>query len=401
MTHQTRSGLSLATVLAVLVALAVGAAGGYFLPKPDADEKNNKARARTEAAEKRITALGRIQPAGGVVPVFGPPGDQIVELSEKLTAGAVFKKGDVLGKLKSAELRTREVAVADIQLKEADAALKAAEEAGKKRIAAARAELAQAKASEKADLEALEVKTKFLKYAADTAAKQVKRVEDLKAGGVRSIADEDIEKAKLQQKQAEAEHDGSVLLAAKTRATYKATIEAADAKIAAAEADLEAEKAKAPVKSGAEKLELARQMAGLTVLRAPIDGKVLKVVGRVGQPTGLEPVAQMANLDDLTAVTEVYESDVKKLREWLAAGGVKAEVTNPALGEGVTLTGVVASADVSQMIARNTVFAMGPREDADRRVVEVVAHLSSLTPDQKALASGLVGLQVTVVLSQK
>jgi len=80
---------------------------------------------------------------------------------------------------------------------------------------------------------------------------------------------------------------------------------------------------------------------------------------------------------------------------------VRAEVNNPALGDGVTLKGDVSSADVSQMIARNTVFAMGPREDADRRVVEVVAHLSNLTDAQKTLASGLVGLQVTVVLTPK
>ena len=45
------------------------------------------------------------------------------------------------------------------------------------------------------------------------------------------------------------------------------------------------------------------------------------------------------------------------------------------------------------MIARNQVFAMGPREDADRRVVEVVVHLDAAgTAD----AGRFVGLQVTV-----
>src|SRR5215207_8583501 len=104
--HCFRPGLSLGTVLAVLVALAVGGAGGYFFPKPDANAAKNKARS-TEESGKRITALGRLQPAGGVIPVFGPPGDQIVELDEKLAPGVTLEKGKVIGKLKSAELRDR------------------------------------------------------------------------------------------------------------------------------------------------------------------------------------------------------------------------------------------------------------------------------------------------------
>jgi HlyD family secretion protein len=371
--HRFRPGLSLGTVLAVLVALAVGGAGGYFFPKPDASATKNKARS-TDDGKPRITALGRLQPAGGIVPLFGPPGDQIVELDEKLAPGVTLKKGDVIGKLKSAEMRDREVTVADIQLKEAQTALDAAVKAGNERIAAARAELKQAEDNEKTDVAALEIKARFLKYAAEVAATQVDRVKNLRGTGVR-VAEEDIEKAELQLEQAKAERDGAAAMVEKTKATYQSSIAVARAKIAAAEADLAAEKAKAPVKSGAEKLKLARAMADLTTLRAPIDGQVLKVVGRTGQPTGLEPVLQMANLDNLTAVAEVYESDVKALNEWLAGGGVKADVTNPALGD-AKLSGTVTSADISQMIARNTVFAMGPREDADRRVVEVVVRLT-------------------------
>ena len=47
------------------------------------------------------------------------------------------------------------------------------------------------------------------------------------------------------------------------------------------------------------------------------------------------------------------------------------------------------------MIARNQVFALGPREDSDRRVVEVVVHLN---PDATADAGRFVGIQVTVTL---
>src|SRR5205823_6234673 len=134
--------------------------------------------------------------------------------------------------------------------------------------------------------------------------------------------------------------------------------------------------------------------ADLTILKAPVAGTVLKVTGREGQPTGMDPVLQMADLSVMTAVAEVYESDVERLAGWVRAGPVRAEVKNPALPR--PLIGVVKSdQDITRMIARNQVFAMGPREDADRRVVEVVLHLD---PSAAADAGLFVGLQVTVTL---
>ena len=84
----------------------------------------------------------------------------------------------------------------------------------------------------------------------------------------------------------------------------------------------------------------------------------------------------MADLSKMTAVAEVYESDVERLAAWVHAGPVKAEVKNPALPH--PLNGEVKSdQDIARMIAKNQVFAMGPREDADRRVVQVTVHLDN------------------------
>ena len=66
----------------------------------------------------------------------------------------------------------------------------------------------------------------------------------------------------------------------------------------------------------------------------------------------------MADLSKMTAVAEVYESDVERLAAWVHAGPVKAEVKNPALPH--PLNGVVKSdQDIARMIAKNQVFAMG------------------------------------------
>jgi HlyD family secretion protein len=103
----------------------------------------------------------------------------------------------------------------------------------------------------------------------------------------------------------------------------------------------------------------------------------------------------MGDLSQMVAVAEVYESDVGQLATWVRSAPIPADVTNPALPK--PLKGTVRSeADISRMIARNQVFAMGPREDADRRVVEVVVHLN---PADAAAASRFVGLQVTVAFA--
>ena len=211
------------------------------------------------------------------------------------------------------------------------------------------------------------------------------------------MADEDIEKAELLNAQADAELTATKATRDKTQTTYEETEKSAQAKIDAAKAELDEALARAPIKSSEEKLTLAKQTSELTIIKAPVAGAVLKVVGREGQPTGIEPILQMADLGKMTAVAEVYESDVERLAGWVRSGPVTAEITNPALPK--ALKGVVRSeADITRMIARNQVFAMGPREDADRRVVEVVVHLDA---DAAADAARFVGLQVTVAVAPR
>ncbi|MFO0825016.1 MAG: HlyD family efflux transporter periplasmic adaptor subunit [Gemmataceae bacterium] len=276
---------------------------------------------------------------------------------------------------------------------EAKTSLKFAEQAGKQKVLAAEAELNLAKANKASDLAALDAKQDYLKLQAETAKGGVTRLEKLRMGGS-PVAEETMEKAKLLAAQAEAEFKAGEALREKTKTTYEESEKAAAAKVAAAKADLDEALARVPTKSAEEKLTLAKQLAEQTILKAPIEGTVLKVIGREGQPTGMDSILQMADLNTMTAVAEVYESDVERLTKWVKAGPVKAEIKNPALPR--ALNGTVNSAqDISRMVAKNQVFAMGPREDADRRVIEVIVHLA---PEASAAASHFVGLQVTVTL---
>jgi HlyD family secretion protein len=390
-TSRRRPGRALAMLIVALVAVAAGGAAGYFLanrlPKPNANTDPGP------APPDKITALGRLQPEGGVVPVYGPPGDRIAKLYP-LAPGASLQVDDPIAELASYKDRLLEVQVAETQLTEAKSARDAAERAGNQKIRAAQAELNQAKANKVSDLAAIDAKLDYLAIQAKSAAKQVARLKDLKDKGG-TVADEDFEKVELLQAQADAELAATRAMRKKTETTYDETQKAAEAKIDAAKAELEEALARAPIKSSEEKLALAKQVRELTIIRAPVAGTVLKVIGREGQPTGLEPILQMAALGKMTVVAEVYESDVERLAGWVRSKPVPVEVTNPALPKALAGT-VRTESDITRMIARNQVFAVGPREDADRRVVEVVVHLD----DASAAAAGrFVGLQVTVAFT--
>jgi len=389
-----RAGRTLTTLLVVLVTAAVAGAAGYFLAgrmgTPAGTKTGGEA---TPDTREKVTALGRLQPESGVVPVYGPPGDRIGKLYP-VAPGTKLKEGVPIAELASRKDRLQEVQVAETQLTEAKTARDAAKRAGELKIRAAEAELNQAKANKVSDLAAIKAKIDFIEVQVKAATKQVDRLKGLRAKGV-TVADEDIEKAELLKAQADAELAATQAMQEKTKTTYEETEKAAQAKLDAAKAELEEALARAPIKSSEEKLTLAKQLSDLTIIKAPISGTVLKVIGRDGQPTGIEPILQMADLSKMTAVAEVYESDVERLAGWVRTKPVNAEITNPALPK--PLKGVVRSEqDIARMIARNQVFAMGPREDADRRVVEVIVHLDdSATTD----AGRFVGLQVDVTLT--
>lgn len=393
-----RPGRALTTIIVAILAIAAGIGVGYYIATryPNLTTGTTKSPAPgTTASKDKITALARLQPENGVIPVYGPPGDRIAKLYP-LAPGTELQAGTPIAELASRKDRLLEVQVAETQLTEAKTARDASERAGKQKIRAAEAELNQAKANKKSDLAALQAKLDYLDLQAKSAAKQVQRMEELREKKV-TVADEDIEKAKLLQAQADAELAANNALKDKTQITYEETEKAAQARVDAAKAELEEALARAPIKSSEEKLALARQISDLTIIKAPVAGTVLKVIGRDGQPTGVEPILQMADLSKMTVVAEVYESDVAQLAGWVKSAPVQAEVTNPALPKALKGT-VNNEADITRMISRNQVFAMGPREDTDRRVVEVTVHLDDAST---ADAARFVGLQVTVAFTPK
>jgi HlyD family secretion protein len=309
------------------------------------------------------------------------------------------KAGQPLVDLASRAERTTEVDVARVQLDEAKAVVEKARTAADAKIAAAELESANLAADEGADVKALTLQVDVLAKNKDYSAEQVRKIANLKTQRV-SIAQDEQDQAELMLAKAEAEWEAAKIKRTKAVDGYRRGRDLATKKIDAAKAERDEAIARAPIESSRKKLELADQLLGLTTIKAPVDGTILSVPSNLGEPTGVQQaILHLADTSQLVVVAEVYESDVRELGKALAAKGglVRATIEAPALGE--KLSGTITRTDqIGLMIARNAIFALSPREDADRRVVEVTVDVD---PKDKAfpVARSLIGLQVRVTLT--
>jgi HlyD family secretion protein len=390
----------LKTAITVTATLAVGAVAGYMLrPKVEGALKSNSGAAAESKADpnRPVSALARLQPKDGVIPVYGPPGDRIADLSVR-DVGKRLKRGDAIATLKSHEVRQTEVTLAELQLNEAKETLAKLTAAGKAKIAAAKLEADQATADEAKDKEALNLQVVVLTEAHEFANSQLKALEEIasKAG---NVSDEEKRRVRLAVSKAKSEADGARIKLDKTVAGYARARALADAKVAAAEAEVAELTARVPLTSATKKVEFAKQVRDLAILTAPVDGTVVKISSHTGDPTGAQqPVLHLADTSKMVAVAEIYEADASRFWDGLTKGQTfTAKLTSPSLPGGTPLTGTVRRADqINRMISRNAIFALSPREDVDRRVIEVTVELD---PAAATVAANYIGLQVNIELS--
>jgi len=119
-------------------------------------------------------------------------------------------------------------------------------------------------------------------------------------------------------------------------------------------------------------------------VRAPADGRILKILAAPGELAGGEGVLLMARVDRMYAITEVYETDIGRVRI-----GQRATVNSDALPR--ELMGTVEK--IRFMVARQDEIGTDPAARKDARIVEVEILL-----DDPALVANLTYLQVDVLI---
>ena len=132
-------------------------------------------------------------------------------------------------------------------------------------------------------------------------------------------------------------------------------------------------------------LHRARAELALATVRAPIDGRVLKIHTRAGERVGPDGILELGDTDHMYAVAEVYETDVPRLRVGQAAIVRSRAFPDPLHG---------AVERVGLQVAKMDVLHTDPVAKTDARVVEVEIRLA----DAQRVA-GLTNLQVEVVIA--
>jgi HlyD family secretion protein len=327
-------------------------------------------------------------PSDGIVAVSGTIGDQIADV--RATVGQEVTKGEVLAVFESRPLKENELQALDAQLREALARREAEQQYADARIKRAELALDQA-VKAKADVEVFGKKVEVAASNAQLTEKDVARLVSLPDDLVPPQKEERqillLQKTKLELAAAEAEFERAV-----RESDYNIT--AAKAELAAAQAARAQVLAAIPVDSLRAAKAAAEQQLERTQLVAPADGTVLQVLAKVGETVGQTPLIQMANLQQMVVVAEVYETDVKRLQV-----GKKAVVHSNAFREPYDKQGLQGTLEqIGRMISTPALKSLDPFAKSDRRVVEVRILID---PEDTAQAAEFVNLQVDVTFPIK
>jgi HlyD family secretion protein len=323
-----------ALALLLVVTVAGGGCGKRTADTRPRDRSGNPVSA--------VTALGRVTPGRAVISIAAQPGSRILKL--EVTEGKKVKAGDPLAYLDSYTLRKAERDATKATLDEAWERFET--------------ETAFAHAVVDQNREAVQL----LKVAVDHEQKEMVRFESLLKSKTVESQRFDEQKFLLQSRESEL-------------AKAKAELRSAEAGLARIRSTVGLKSAEARLKSADEQVEL-------TVIRAPIDGEILKVLTYPGERIANDPVLKMGDTADMHVIAEVYETDVGFVRV-----GQRATITSEALGEPVQGT----VEEIGKLIYKNDVLNIDPRADKDTRIVEVRVKL-----DNSEAVSRFTHLEVSV-----
>jgi HlyD family secretion protein len=292
----------------------------------------NTARAQDATAPESIAALGRLEPYHGIIRVASPSTPQA-------TYGAVLAElhVDEGDRVEKGQL----LAVSDTA-----AVMQAMVEEGEASLAHTIKEVEAARSQATAAC-----------VRADVAGREAERRTSLHEQGLAGEEEADSARGEAEARQASC-------------ASARASVELAEAGVLVAEA------------------RLARLAADLerAYIRAPVSGQVLDILVRPGELMGEGGVLELGQVDRMYAIAEVYETDIRYVRE-----GMRATVSSPALSE--SLQGTVAF--IRRKVQKKDEIGTDPAARKDARIVEAAILLDDAEP-----VAGLSNLQVDILIHQ-
>ncbi|MBE9011143.1 ABC exporter membrane fusion protein [Pseudanabaenaceae cyanobacterium LEGE 13415] len=356
----------------------------YSIFRPNSQPSSAQTSAPPTNATDAVSALGRLEPEGGVIKVSAPTasaaggfgGSRVERVLVK--EGAKVKANQPLAVLDTYQTLLASAMQAEAQVKEAESRL-AQVQAGAKQgdINAQRATVLRTQAElPKAEAEFFKVEAEYQKAKRDydrfTKLFKEGAVNELEMSN-RKLALDTTEK-QLQQaaqavQQAKLELEGA-------RQTLSSVAEVRPTDV---------QQAQAGVQVALANFNRAKADLDKAIVRAPVDGQILKIHTDPGEVVGNEGVVDLGRTNQMYVVAEVDENSINKVRP-----GQRAKMTGFAFpGE---MMGTVDR--VGLQIRKNEVLNTDPVDRTDTRVVEVRIRLDNSEP-----IAGLTNLQVRVVIA--
>jgi HlyD family secretion protein len=377
----------LGVLFGVLIASGVGIAVGHFRSSASLPT-TVKPRLMETSVIENVAALGRLEPQGEVIYLSAPAAIEgarveklLVKLGETVERGQIIAILDNYQRLKSAlTLAQKQVKVAQTHL----AQVKAGAKTGK--IQAQTAAIRSLQAELEGQIASQTATIKRLQYELQNAKTECDRYQSLYKNGAISASQrdniclqEDTLREQLQEAQATRSRtvntlDQQLAAAISTR-TEIAEVRPTD--VAVVQAEVEA--AEAGIKQAEANLDLA-------LVRSPRNGQILKIYTFAGERIGDKGIVALGNTSQMNVVAEVYETDIHKV-------AIGQQVRIQSQGFLQELTGEVI--EIGLQIGKKDVLGTDPASDSDVRVVEVRI---SLDPVSSQKVKALTNLQVNVII---
>lgn len=350
----------------------------------------------TTGAARQVVALGRLDPTLGVISISAVPGERLQYFAPTVEEGREVQPGAVLGRLSSYGLRAKQAAALQTRLELAQSQRthdRALAEAQREQALAARAQ-ALAKLEE---VKSQALTLSNLGESASIAREDLERLHVLRETDPELTTDHQFRRQSNLTARAENEYNAA-------DAAYPHALRAAEMAVAAAEANVRlSDKTLRQLENVdttqaiAKELEVAQEALAQSELHAPDNGnssayRVLKTVIQAGEFVTQMPVLQVADLSKMSCIAEVYEADVKLIRE-----GQKARILSPAFSDAYGAKGIMGTVTrIGSLVANPDLASRNPLAPVDRSVVDVTIAIDPQDVAATAEAARRIGLQVTV-----
>jgi HlyD family secretion protein len=334
------------------------------------------------ATPAKIAALGRLEPDSEVIQLSAPlalDGDRVLELRVK--EGDWVKLGQIIAVLDSRnrledELRQarEQVSIAQAKLDQIKAGAKSGE------IAAQQAEIERLEAEQQGNLAAQATTIARLTSELRNAEAEYDRYQSLYQQGAISASQRDSKRLTLDTARTNLQEAQAVQN--RIRSTSPQQLNQAKATLdrIAEVRPVDVKAIQVEVNSAIAAVERAETALDKTYIRAPMAGQILKIHTRPGEKVSDRGVADLAQMKQMIAIAEVYQSDIGKVKI-----GQSAQVRSQAFsGE---LKGTII--DIGREVRKQNTFSNQPGENLDRRILEVKIQL-----ENSESVAGLTNLQV-------